>query len=140
MVLTGVAVLLLVVGVVVFLRSRQAVSGNAHSVDNGVKAAEYPVLIPGLCRARSAAAAGADADARNVFYGRSHYALHVLVADVLPLDRRLAGSIQQAKATVEQDLSTSAPGLATHLGSLISLAADALNAVGAGDVPLVCAP
>ena len=135
--LTAVALALLIVGIVMFARSRVGSSDGANRIDSGVKADEYPVLIQGLCQARSAAAAGQNKDAYNFFYARSHFGLHVLVADVVTRDRPLAGRIQQAKAVVELDLATFSPKAATDLETLIAVAAEGLERVGA-TVPTQC--
>ena len=135
--LTAVAVVLLIVGIVMFARSRVGSSDGANRIDSGVKGAEYPVLIQGLCQARSAAEAGQNKDAYNFFYARSHFGLHVLVADVVTRDRPLAGRIQQAKAAVEQDLATFSPKVATDLEPLIAVAAEGLSRVGA-KAPIQC--
>ena len=137
LILTAVAVVLLIVGIVMFARARVGSSDGSNRIDSGVKADEYPVLIQGLCQARSAAQAGQNKDAYNYFYARSHFGLHVLVADVLTRDRPLAGRIQQAKAVVEQDLATFSAKVATDLEPLIVVAAKGLQRVGAS-VPTQC--
>ena len=130
--------LLLVIGIVMFARSQVSSSDGANHITKSVKADQYPVLIPGLCQSQTAAMAGRNKDAYNFFYARSHFGLHVLVADVLTRDRPLAGRIQQAKAAVEQDLATFSPKVATDLGPLIAVAAEGLRSVGVTSVPTQC--
>lgn len=133
-ILALIAALLLVVGLVVFIRSRQTSTGG---ISADVKAGAYPVLIPDLCASREAAAKGDRTGAYNLFYARSHQSIHILVADLLDRDRPLAGRIQRAMSVVEQDLTTFSPSIDSHMGPLIAASADGLREVKA-EVPLTC--
>lgn len=60
-------------------------------------------------------AAAQPANARALFFDRSHDALHTVARALEDVDRAQAGSLLQAKQTVETDLVIFAPGLVAAL-------------------------
>lgn len=91
----------------------------------------YVSLVAGLCEARSLAGSDVEA-AATVFENEVHVQLHDLAAEVGESDREAAGSLLEAKETVEADLAqglVKGDALREHLDGLLDATVPALRAI-----------
>ncbi len=127
-VLVAVAVLAALAGSgVVVLAMGGGEDSRAPAVDTGGR---YGQAYAGLCAARSAAAAGEAAGAREVFFDRAHQPLHELASGAAAYDRAVAARLLEAKEAVEAGLIQLRPSLVADLDHLLSATASAAEAVG----------
>lgn len=94
-------------------------------------ATDYARMHAAMCEAADALAAGDTTEARNLFFGRAHSALHALAHEVSHVDRALAGNLLRSKNRVEGALgSEAAPRVAGHFDDLLRYSAMALESSG----------
>lgn len=129
--LTGIAVGLLLVGVLMFVVDRS--TKQADNIDQGVIDVSYPILVPDLCRALVEADEGNRTAAYNAFYQKAHSALHVLRADVDDRGDRgqqISTALLRSKSKVESGMVSFPASLVDDIADLIAVTGDALVEVG----------
>lgn len=92
-----------------------------------------------LCDAAAAARQGDAPTARQIFFSRSHQALHLLAATAQAKSRAAAAALLEAKAKVEAGFDPPAASLGEDLEALALMTGRAMAAAGGND-PGLCGP
>lgn len=106
-----------------------ACGGSEEDASNTITVEGQPVAVAPLVDAHAGLceAAKNPAQARALFFDRSHDALHTVARALDDVDRALAGQLLQAKETVESELGPSRPGRPDDLRRLADVYRSALG-------------
>jgi hypothetical protein len=98
--------------VVALLLLAAGCGGSEEEASKTITVEGQPVAVAPLVDAHAGLceAAKTPAQARALFFDRSHDALHTVARALDDVDRALAGQLLQAKETVESELGASRPG------------------------------
>ena len=88
----------------------------------------YDGALTALCEAAELADANDLRRANGVFLSRAHRTLHDLAAEVSTIDRSVAATLLEAKATVESTLPLDDPDAPLALDDLVTATAAAIGA------------
>ncbi|HEX2117657.1 MAG TPA: hypothetical protein VHF91_00610 [Acidimicrobiales bacterium] len=108
------------VGVVALLLAAVACGGSGDGNPDTVTVDGQPVAVAPLVDAHAGLCEAADriAEARALFFDRSHEALHTVARALEDVDRTQAAHLLQAKERVESELAAPGPSLSGDLSRL----------------------